>query len=78
MVPLIGFTVDPAEAERLVDRFVVVDAGRIRLLVVHDQPDAFLGPVVFLQPFAPGCPGGSVDRGYAVFLHQGLLFRMRF
>ena len=45
--------VDPAEAERLFDGIVIFDARLAGRFFVIDQPDFFLGLLVFAQPLAP-------------------------
>src|SRR5207248_5695414 len=54
--------VDPAEAEGLLDRVVVRDARPAGVLLVVDEPDLGLGPVVLREPGAPLLAGGDVQR----------------
>jgi len=64
-------TVDPAEAQRLLHRSLVLDAGRARVLLVEHEPDLGDRGVIAFEPHAPRSAAADIDgrrglRGHTV------------
>src|SRR5438270_12343900 len=53
--------VDPAEAQRLLDRVVVRDPGLAGVLLVEDEPDLGLGLAMGREPSAPFFPSRDIQ-----------------
>lgn len=70
--------VDPAEAQRFLDRIVVRERRRAGQPLAEDEPDRGLGGVVGAQPSPPGRAGPDFNRLERLRRHRSMSFSARY